>query len=273
MVGAHASYDLSGVSADVIWFCVPDGEIRAAALALSQTPRRFDKLRVGSFAKNARRTGQPEFEWDKFDWKGTVALHSSGALSSDELSVLRERGAAVASVHPLMTFVRGATGRRSSMRESRALAGVPFAIEGDASAVRMARRLVKDLGGIAYAIRKDDKAAYHAWGTFASPLLTALLATTEHVAALAGVNRRAVKQRMLPILRQTLANYAAFGAADGFSGPMVRGDVNTVKRHLKVLRGMPPAREVYVALAGAALEYLPVKNKKSLKRILDSARE
>jgi predicted short-subunit dehydrogenase-like oxidoreductase (DUF2520 family) len=135
----------------------------------------------------------------------------------------------------------------------------------------VARRMVRDVRGHAYSIRKKDKAAYHAWGTFASPLFTALLATTEQVAALAGVKRKAAKQRMIPILLQTLANYAAFGADGAFSGPIIRGDVDTVKRHLRVLRKTPAASEVYSALARAALQYLPTKNKNSLKRMLDSS--
>jgi predicted short-subunit dehydrogenase-like oxidoreductase (DUF2520 family) len=232
-VSARASLD-SAVRSELIWFCVPDAEIARSAKSLAK----------------------------KIEWKGRVALHSSGVLTSDELAILRRRGAAVASVHPLMTFVRGSRPP---------LAGVSFAVEGDPAAVRVARRVIRDLRGRAYSIRKKDKAAYHAWGTFASPLFTALLATTEQVAGLAGVNRKAARQRMIPILLQTLANYAAFGAAGGFSGPIVRGDVDTVKRHLRVLRGTPAA-QVYTALARAALEYLPVKSKKSLKRILDSSR-
>jgi predicted short-subunit dehydrogenase-like oxidoreductase (DUF2520 family) len=242
-VGGRAVTDLSDVRVDVIWFCVPDSVIAGAAKSLG----------------------------GEVEWKGRVALHSSGALSSDELDSLRRRGAAVASVHPLMTFVRGAVWSGSDSISRSALRGVPFAIEGDARAVRRVRRIVKGLGGHAYTIDKKDKAAYHAWGTFASPLLTALLATTEQVAALAGVKPKAARQRMIPILQQTLANYAAFGAADGFSGPIIRGDVDTVKRHLRVLRGTPAA-EVYIALARAALRYLPAKKKSSLKRILDSSR-
>jgi predicted short-subunit dehydrogenase-like oxidoreductase (DUF2520 family) len=136
--------------------------------------------------------------------------------------------------------------------------------------VKMARRIVKDLGGRAYSIAKADKAAYHAWGTFASPLLVALLATTERVAEAAGVSRKAALERMIPILMQTLANYASFDAAGAFSGPIVRGDVETVKRHLRVLRGRPIEREVYRALANAALQYLPVKSKSQLKDVLKS---
>jgi predicted short-subunit dehydrogenase-like oxidoreductase (DUF2520 family) len=234
-VGARASLDLSDVRAALIWFCVPDSEIAHAAQSLA----------------------------GKIEWKGRVALHSSGALTSDELSVLRGRGAAVASVHPLMTFVRGS-------RPS--LAGVPCAVEGDPAAVRVARRVVENLGGHAYSIRQKDKAAYHAWATFASPLFTSLLATTERVAALARVSRKAARQRMIPILLQTIANYAAFGAAAGFSGPIIRGDVDTVKRHLRVLRGAPVAREVYVSLAKAALAYLPGTNKRAMRGELRSAR-
>lgn len=232
-VGARALTDPSGSRAELIWFCVPDAAIAGAARAMSGT----------------------------VEWKGRVAVHSSGALTSDELDAVRRRGASVASVHPLMTFVRGS-------RPS--LAGVPFALEGDAAAVRVARRVVEDLGGHAYRIRKKDKAAYHAWGTFASPLFTALLATTERVAVLAGVNRKAAKRRMIPILLQTLANYVALDAAGAFSGPIVRGDVDTVKRHLRVLRGTPAARGVYAALARAALQYLPAKNQNALRRLLDS---
>jgi predicted short-subunit dehydrogenase-like oxidoreductase (DUF2520 family) len=233
-IGARASTSPPGaLRADAVWFCVPDAEIACAARSLA----------------------------GKFEWKGVVALHSSGVLTSDELAALRELGAAVASVHPLMTFVRGSRPP---------LAGVPFALEGDAAAVRIARRMVKDLGGSAHAIRKEDKAAYHAWGTFASPLFTALLATTEQVASAAGVNRKQALRRMIPILRQTLENYAAFGAPDGFSGPIVRGDIETVRRHLQVLRELPEARGVYLALARAALKNLPAKNTNALRKVLDS---
>jgi predicted short-subunit dehydrogenase-like oxidoreductase (DUF2520 family) len=134
--------------------------------------------------------------------------------------------------------------------------------------VRAGRAIVKALGGKAYAIRRQDKVAYHAWGTFASPLLTALLATTEHIAAAAGVNRREAKRRMLPILQQTLANYAVLDAAGAFSGPIVRGDVETIRRHLRVLRKVPAAAEVYAALAKAAVRYLPGRRTRTVRKVL-----
>jgi len=228
--------DLSriNIDADVVWFCVPDGAIADVAKSLATA----------------------------IDWTGKVALHSSGALTSDELSALRRRGAAVGSAHPLMTFVRGS---------KPVLAGVPFAIEGDRRAVQAARAIVKSLGAESYSIRAKDKAAYHAWGTFASPLFMALLATSEQVALCAGVKRSAARQRMLPILKQTLANYEALGAAGAFSGPIVRADAGTVKQHLTAMRDIPLAQQVYVALARAALAYLPSKNRKMVEKVLKSA--
>jgi predicted short-subunit dehydrogenase-like oxidoreductase (DUF2520 family) len=233
--------DAGPVWAEIIWLCVPDAAISEVAQSL------------------AKNSGS-----QKTNWKGKVALHSSGALSSDELSALLQLGASVASVHPLMTFVKGS---------QPALTGVSFAIEGDAAAVRTARRIVGDLGGQAFSIHKKDKAAYHAWGMFVSPLLTALLATSERVAASAGVPAKDARRRMLPIITQTVANYAALGAPAGFSGPIVRGDAEVVRRHLLALRAVPEARDVYVALARAAVKYLPVKRKDAMKELLSGAKD
>jgi predicted short-subunit dehydrogenase-like oxidoreductase (DUF2520 family) len=197
------------------------------------------------------------------DWRGKIVFHASGALGSGELRALKKRGAAIASVHPLMTFVRGVVP---------ALAGVPFAMEGDVAAVRMARRMVRGLGGQSFAIRGDRKAAYHAWGSFASPLLVALLVTTERVAGEAGVSRAEARRRMLPIIRQTLANYAEHGPDRSFSGPIIRGDGSTLEKHLRLLRKLPDARHVYLALARSALRSLPVKNRKELAAVLSKTR-
>lgn len=231
-VGASATpVTRAQIRAGVVWFCVPDGAIASAAASLNHS----------------------------IDWRGKVALHASGALTSDELAELRRQGASVASVHPLMTFVAGS---------QPPLAGVPFAIEGDRMAARVAHAIVLNLRGRPFPIGKRHKQAYHAWGMFVSPLLTALLAAGERVAADAGIRRGAARQRALPILRQTLANYAALGAAHSFSGPIARGDVDTVKKHMNVLRAIPEAREIYIALARTALSDLPAKNRAALEKFL-----
>jgi predicted short-subunit dehydrogenase-like oxidoreductase (DUF2520 family) len=234
-VTAHSA----ALDATLLWFCVPDGAIRSAASDLA------DRLIARPLVHRKARA--------------RFALHSSGALSSRELGPLRTAGAAVASVHPLMTFVAGARPD---------LTGVPFAIEGDDEATRVARQIVRKLGGESFALPVARKAAYHAWATLTSPLLLAFLVTLEEAARAAGLTREDARRKSLPIIHQTLANYSRLGPAQSFSGPLIRGDVQTVAKHLAALKKHPGAREVYVALAQAALRGLPAKNRNELKRLL-----
>jgi len=238
-VTAHSA----ALDATLLWFCVPDREIRGAASALAG----HLSARAGAQKKNRVPT------------KVRFAFHSSGALLSRELEPLRKAGIAVASVHPLMTFVPGT-------RPS--LTGVPFAMEGDRAATQIAQRIVSKLGGESFSIPAARKAAYHAWATMTSPLLLAFLVTLEEAANAAGFTRKDARRKSLPIMRQTLANYSRLGPASSFSGPLVRGDAETVAKHLAALKKRPGAREVYVALARAALRGLPVKNREGLSRLL-----
>lgn len=230
-VHAVAAVTNPRLDAGLVWFCVPDREIGKAARHLAHAT----------------------------DWKGKIAFHSSGALVSDELHLLRRRGAVVASVHPLMTFVRVSVP---------SLKGIPFALEGDAAALRVARKIVRDLGAEAFSVSKSKKSAYHAWGGFTSPLLIALLVTGEKVARAAGLSASDARRKMLPIVRQTLANYAKLGPAGAFSGPIVRGDTQVVRKHVKELKKIPGAKDVYLALARAGFRYLPVRNRKELEKLL-----
>jgi predicted short-subunit dehydrogenase-like oxidoreductase (DUF2520 family) len=239
-VGAQlVTADFAVLDATLLWFCVPDREIRGAASALA--------VHMSAHSLSHKKN------------KVRFALHSSGALSSRELDPLRKAGVAVASVHPLMTFVAGA---------HPSLTGVPFAMEGDDAATRVARRIVRNLGGEIFSLPAARKPAYHAWATLTSPLLLAFLVMLEEAARAAGLTRHDARRKSLPIIRQTLANYSRLGPAHSFSGPLIRGDAETVAKHLAVLKKHPAARKVYVALTRAALRGLPVKNRDGLSRLL-----
>ena len=221
----------AGPTSDVVWICHTDD-------ALGETARRL-----------ARKPG----------WKDKIVFHSSGALSSDVLSPLKRKGAHTASLHPMMSFVPGATPH---------MAEVPFAVEGDSRAVAMARKIVADLGAVIFPIRKASKPLYHALGSFSSPLIVATLVTAERVGRGAGLTASQTRRVMAPILHQTIKNYTERGAAAAFSGPIKRGDLNTVLRHLKELKRVPAASEVYRALVKSALMDLPSAKRKELMRIL-----
>ncbi len=231
-VGARAlTLEKAALDAELLWLCVPDRKIAEAASAI------------------ARRA----------PFGVQYAFHSSGALLSGELDALREAGVAIASVHPLMTFVPGS-------RPS--LAGVPFALEGDAAATKLAKGIVVDLGAESFFLSAKNKAAYHAWATMTSPLLLAYFVTLEKAARVAGLRREDARKMSLPIIQQTLENYRTLGPGHSFSGPFIRGDAGTVARHLALLTKQPRTRAVYVALAQCALAGLPARNRKQLWRLL-----
>ncbi len=224
------------LAADIVWLCVGDSAIAQVAQSIS---------------------GQ-------VSWKGRVVFHSSGALTSRELSSLRRAGAQVASVHPMMSFVH---------HGAEATFEIPFAVEGDARALQVARRIVKDLGGESLPIAAASKPLYHAFGAFLSPLIIANLALAERVGVKAGVPKKFVRQAIAPILATTIFNYIRLGAAAAFSGPLVRGDVDTVRKNVAALKKVPDAEAVYRALARSTLRTLPVGKKKELARLLEEKRK
>jgi predicted short-subunit dehydrogenase-like oxidoreductase (DUF2520 family) len=225
-------FDSADFEQTVTWLCVPDAAL--ASCAKSMAERR--------------------------EWRGKIVFHSSGALCSDELKVLRDKGATVASVHPMMTFAPEATTQ---------LAGVVFALEGDTKAVEAARRLVSALQGIEFVIAKESKVLYHAFGSFLAPLLLTTLTTAERMGTQAGVPPKMIRAAMQRIVGQTVDNYFKLGAEASFTGPFVRGDVEVVKRHLKVLD--PTQRAAYVGLVRAALEYLPVGKAEEIRAAISES--
>jgi predicted short-subunit dehydrogenase-like oxidoreductase (DUF2520 family) len=240
-VGARAvTASTATLGAELLWLCVPDREIRGAAGELAA---RIAGLKSEGSPSTIR-----------------FAFHSSGALVSRELESLRKLGVAVAAVHPLMTFV-------PASRPT--LEGVPFALEGDSAATKLAAKIVGDLGGEQFSVPGRRKVAYHAWATMLSPLLLAYLVTLEDAARSAGLRREEARRLSLPIIRQTLDNYYRLGPQHSFSGPFIRGDVETVAKHLGLLKKSSTTRAVYNALGRAALAGLPVKNRNQLRRLLE----
>jgi len=196
---------------------------------------------------------------ERQSWEGRIVFHCSGAVTSEVLEPLRTKGAKVAAVHPVMTFAANTVPR---------LNGVAFGVEGDAVAVRLAKRIVREVGGVPVEIRREEKVLYHAFGAFASPMVIALMVAMEEVGAAAGFERKKLRTIAGPLLRQTLENYLERGGAAAFTGPFVRGDVAVIARHLEVLKALPLVREVYQALARVAAEKLPVKNQRAVKKVV-----
>ena len=157
-----------------------------------------------------------------------TVLHLSGLLDRRALSPLADTGAALGSFHPLQTIADPASAPER-------LAGAYAGLEGDERAVEVGGRLAETLGMVPVELSAAGKAAYHAGAAIVANC-TALVAVAERLALEAGVPPETAARLYLPLLRGTVANLDA-GPVAALTGPVRRGDVETVRAHLAVLRG------------------------------------
>ncbi len=162
--------------------------------------------------------------------RGRIVLHTSGALDSRELTPLALLGAAVGSMHPFQSF--GARGIPD-------LRGVTFTVEGDPRAVRVARRIAQELGGVPIEIPAAAKPAYHAAGGFAAAHVLALIEGGTQLLVALGIPKKQAQRGLLRMARHVLDNLETQGPRAAWSGPISRGDFATVEKHMAALRKFP----------------------------------
>ena len=156
-----------------------------------------------------------------------VALHTSGALSSEVLAPLRDRGWHIGSIHPLMSV--------SAVHDA-SLRGAYWSVEGDRSAVRLGKEIVKDLGGKSFSIRTEDKPLYHAAAVMVSGNVVALFDVALEMLGECGLDRKTARAVLLPLIASTVRSLQTKTPEESLTGTFSRGDVETVKRHLAVMR-------------------------------------
>jgi predicted short-subunit dehydrogenase-like oxidoreductase (DUF2520 family) len=174
---------------------------------------------------------------------GCVAFHMSGALGTDPLAPLVGRGYGVGTLHPLQALA-------DPMLGAEQLFGVAFAVSGDPAAVSVARRLVNTLGGAILQIPLSKRPLYHAAAVFASNYLMVLLDAAGRLMAQAGVPPDEAVAAVLPLAKGSLENLSRLGPEHALTGPVARGDVETVRLHLKSL---PPRERALYSVMGREL--------------------
>lgn len=194
-----------------------------------------------------------------------LILHLSGRSGATLLAPLQQRGALTAAVHPAMTFTGDAA------REVARMVGATFVITTDSPpALAAARHLVALLGGVAEQVGEGQRALYHAALCHASNHLVTLIAGARDALSTAGI---ADPSALLgPLVRAALDNSLDRGMA-ALSGPLLRGDADSIGRHLAALAAdHPQLLPAYRAMAGATLDALAQHGQSvspSLRTVLD----
>jgi predicted short-subunit dehydrogenase-like oxidoreductase (DUF2520 family) len=176
-------------------------------------------------------------------YSGQAMVHTSGALGAEALAPAMAAGTQVGAFHPLVAFA-------DTELAVAALHGATVAIEGDEQLVDLLARMAEALGASAVRLAPGTKAAYHAAAVLAAGGFIALLDAIAELGRVAGLDEAGSLSIYGRLAEQTLANARALGIARALTGPMTRGDVGTLERHLATLRAHAPAvLALYVAAA------------------------
>jgi predicted short-subunit dehydrogenase-like oxidoreductase (DUF2520 family) len=164
---------------------------------------------------------------------GSIVAHCSGVLDSTALSSAAQQGCQVASLHPLNTFpsIEAAMELFKDQQHDTSLY-----CEGDIDALQVSAEVFTQSGFKVVTIDRSAKPLYHAAGVFACNYLTSLMELSLQSAQAAHLEPQSFWKALQPMITTTLSNISDNGTAAALSGPISRGDVATVAKHLAALK-------------------------------------
>ncbi len=184
--------------ADIIFITTPDGNITSVCEEIVQCK---------------------EFNNNK------IVLHCSGAHPSTILTSAQKIGASIGSMHPLQSFA-------SSDASGNSFKGIIVAVEGDKKAVDAGCRMAEDLGSTILKIKTDAKVLYHAAAVVACNYLVTLQGLALSLMEKSGVSQKEAFSVLSPLIKGTLSNIEQNGVEKALTGPIARGDIETINRHI-----------------------------------------
>jgi predicted short-subunit dehydrogenase-like oxidoreductase (DUF2520 family) len=174
---------------------------------------------------------------------GQALVHTSGVLGAEVLEPARAAGTQIGAFHPLIAFA-------DTERAIAAFHGATVAVEGDDQLVSHLADMAEALGATAVRLEPGSKAAYHAAAVLAAGGFVALLDAIAELGRAAGLDEPGSLAVYGGLIEQTLGNARALGIRAALTGPMTRGDVGTLRRHLDALARLAPAAlPLYLAAA------------------------
>ncbi len=183
--------------------------------------------------------------------RNSIAVHCSGCLTSDVMLALKHKACKLVSVHPMRSFA-------NPLLSIQNYQGTYCALEGDDEAIVVVDSIFKSIGSITYPICKTKKASYHAAAVFSSNYLVTLSQQALSCLEEAGVDKKMAMKVISTIMKSTVGNLEnTLSPRDSLTGPIQRGDVLTVQKHLDALQGSKQ-KELYALLGLATLPIAPL---------------
>jgi predicted short-subunit dehydrogenase-like oxidoreductase (DUF2520 family) len=186
--------------------------------------------------------------------KPTVA-HCCGAAGSEILTPAGELGCQVGSMHPMQTFP-------SIDAAVATLPGTYFSIEGTGPACDTLEHLARDIGGKTLRINAADKPLYHAAAVMGANYLTTMLDAALEMFVQAGLERGIARRAIAPLARAAVENTLSKDAPQALTGPLARGDLETIAAHLAAMRRAGTSEPTQKLYRQAALRTIPLARAK-----------
>ncbi len=177
------------------------------------------------------------------DWPGKIVFHLSGALPAVELQPLADKGAMIASAHPVRAFSHDQT----------ELEGTLVGLEGQPQALPFLKAAFHTIGATCFSIESAKKTSYHAAAVIASNHLIALADASQQLWQQAGIDRATAKVLFESLTSGVVQNLRDKDPSTALTGPIARGDAETVATHTRVLVAQSPQ---IAALYGGLSRYL-----------------
>ncbi len=212
----------------------PEGALDLADLTILAVP---DDV-IGSLASDLARA--------QCAGASKAVVHLSGAQDRTPLEPLRRAGLRTGVFHAVQTFKTGADTVRN-------IPGTLFGIDADEPLASTLHAMAIALGGEPFNLGGVDRARYHAAAVLVANYPVTLLAEAKALMARAGVPGATAQRALLQLLRGTLNNLNGGAPEEALTGPAVRGDAQTIERHLRVLEDDPALQQLYGRLADRTL--------------------
>ncbi len=164
---------------------------------------------------------------------GQSVVHCSGADSVDILQPAKEAGAKVGAFHPLQTFA-------SPQQAMENIPGSTFALEAEEPLLGTLKDVAAALDGHWVELKASDKVLYHAAAVFACNYMVTLVKLATDLWQTFDVPQPKATKALVPLLRGTLHNIETIGIPDCLTGPIARGDIGTINKHLDALKSTAP---------------------------------
>lgn len=205
--------------------------------------------------------------WDslkRYSLTGKFICHCSGAMTSAVFSEIDQMGAFGYSIHPLFAI-------HSRLQSYQEISKAYFTVEGPEEHIDFWKDFIENLGNPVRVIKAEQKVLYHGAAVFASNLVTGLFETGVSLLMACGFDRESGEAALGPLFVHNCQSVAASGAQNALTGPVERGDVSTVLKHLAAFS--EEEKEIYLKVSAVLLEIAKRKNPQrdygELSRILN----